>query len=77
MDVDLDGVIAELAPRVLRYVTARVGDSSLAEEIAQESLASLVRCCRNGSAPNLATACVSRGNASRRRRSRSGGLSRE
>jgi RNA polymerase sigma-70 factor (ECF subfamily) len=58
MDVDLDRVITELAPRVLRYVTARLGDSGVAEEIAQESLASLVRCCRNGSAPDSADAYV-------------------
>lgn len=49
--VDLEGKVADLAPRVLRYATARLGDASLAEEVAQESLAALVRHCRNGGAP--------------------------
>jgi RNA polymerase sigma-70 factor, ECF subfamily len=56
--VDLDGTIAELAPRVLRYAIARVGDASLAEEVAQDSLAALVRRCRNGSAPDCPDAFV-------------------
>jgi RNA polymerase sigma-70 factor (ECF subfamily) len=56
--VDLDGTIAELAPRVLRYANARLGDLALAEEIAQESLAALVRACRNGGAPESAEAFV-------------------
>jgi RNA polymerase sigma-70 factor (ECF subfamily) len=56
--VDLDRVIGELAPRVLRYVTARVGDRSLAEEIAQESLAALVRACRLGTPPDSPDAFV-------------------
>jgi RNA polymerase sigma-70 factor (ECF subfamily) len=56
--VDLDGTIAELAPRVLRYAVARLGDPSLAEEVAQESLAALVRRCRNGTAPDSAEAFV-------------------
>jgi len=56
--VDLDGTLSELAPRVLRYLVARLGDVSLAEEIAQESLTALVRCCRNGGAPESAEAFV-------------------
>jgi RNA polymerase sigma-70 factor (ECF subfamily) len=56
--VDLDGTIAELAPRVLRYANARLGDPSLAQDIAQESLAALVRACRNGGAPDSAQAFV-------------------
>lgn len=56
--VDLDGTLSELAPRVLRYLVARLGDASLAEEIAQESLTALVRCCRNGGAPESAEAFV-------------------
>ena len=56
--VDLEGTIAELAPRVLRYAIARVGDAGLAEEVAQDSLAALVRRCRNGSAPDSPEAFV-------------------
>jgi RNA polymerase sigma-70 factor, ECF subfamily len=56
--VDLEGTIAGLAPRVLRYAVARVGEASLAEEIAQESLAALVRRCRNGSPPDCPDAFV-------------------
>jgi len=56
--VDLDEALSQLAPRVLRYLVARLGDVSLAEEIAQESLAALVRCWRNGGAPESADAFV-------------------
>ena len=33
MIVDLDATIAELAPRVLRYARARLGDPALAEDV--------------------------------------------
>jgi RNA polymerase sigma-70 factor (ECF subfamily) len=56
--VDLDATLSELAPRVLRYLVARLGDASLAEEIAQESLSALVRCWRNGGPPESAEAFV-------------------
>jgi len=56
--VDLEGTIAELAPRVLRYANARLADPALAEDVAQESLAALVRACRNGGAPRSAEAFV-------------------
>jgi len=56
--VDLEGTIAELAPRLLRYANARLGDTALAEDVAQESLAALVRACRNGGAPESAEAFV-------------------
>jgi RNA polymerase sigma-70 factor (ECF subfamily) len=56
--VDLERTIGELAPRVLRYANARLGDPSLAEDVAQESLAALVRASRNGSAPESAEAFV-------------------
>lgn len=56
--VDLEAVITELAPRVLRYVTARLGDASLAEEVTQESLASLVRRYRQASPPDSPDAYV-------------------
>ena len=58
MIVDLEGTIAELAPRVLRYANARLADPALAEDVAQESLAALVRACRNGGAPESAEAFV-------------------
>jgi RNA polymerase sigma-70 factor (ECF subfamily) len=56
--VDLEATVAELAPRVLRYANARLGDAALAEDVAQESLAALVRACRNGGAPDSAEAFV-------------------
>jgi RNA polymerase sigma-70 factor (ECF subfamily) len=56
--VDLDATLSDLAPRVLRYLVARLGDVSLAEEIAQESLTALVRCWRKGGAPESAEAFV-------------------
>jgi DNA-directed RNA polymerase specialized sigma24 family protein len=49
--VDLNEAVGALAPRVLRYAVARLGDRSLAEEVAQESLTALVRHCRNGGPP--------------------------
>ena len=55
--VDLERTIGELAPRVLRYTNARLGDPALAEDVAQESLAALVRACRNG-APRFGEAFV-------------------
>jgi RNA polymerase sigma-70 factor, ECF subfamily len=56
--VDLDEAVGALAPRVLRYAVARLGDRSLAEEVAQESLAALVRTWRNGGPPESAEAFV-------------------
>jgi len=56
--VDLARTIGELAPRVLRYANARLGDPAPAEDVAQESLAALVRACRNGGAPDSAEAFV-------------------
>ncbi len=56
--VDLDAAIGDLAPRVLRYAVARLGDASLAEEIAQESLAALVRHWRAGGPPTSPEAFV-------------------
>ena len=58
MSVDLEEALAGLAPRVLRYVCARVGDPSLAEEIAQECLAALVRHWRDAGPPESADAFV-------------------
>ena len=45
MSVDLENALRELAPRLIRYLTARTGDRSLAEDVAQESLIGLVRRC--------------------------------
>jgi RNA polymerase sigma-70 factor (ECF subfamily) len=56
--VDLDEVVTELTPRVLRYLRARLGDASVAEDVAQESLAALVRACRHGAAPESPDAFV-------------------
>jgi RNA polymerase sigma-70 factor, ECF subfamily len=58
VDVDLEEALAGLAPRVLRYAVARVGDASLAEEIAQESLAALVRHWRDAGPPESPDAFV-------------------
>jgi len=56
--VDLDSVVRELAPRVLRYAVARTGDASLGEDVAQESLAALVRHWRRAGPPESAEAFV-------------------
>jgi RNA polymerase sigma factor (sigma-70 family) len=41
--VDLEGVLGDLAPRLLRYATGRTGDLGLGAEIAQDSLTALVQ----------------------------------
>jgi RNA polymerase sigma-70 factor (ECF subfamily) len=41
--VDLEDVLGDLAPRLLRYATGRTGDPGLGEEIAQETLTALVQ----------------------------------
>jgi len=56
--VELDAAIRELTPRVLRYSLARTGEADLAEEIAQESLAALVRHWRASGPPESAEAFV-------------------
>jgi RNA polymerase sigma-70 factor, ECF subfamily len=56
--VDLDEAVGALAPRVLRYAAARLGDRSLAEEVAQECLTSLVRAWRGGKPPGSPEAFV-------------------
>jgi RNA polymerase sigma-70 factor (ECF subfamily) len=58
INVDLDGTIRDLAPRVLRYAIARTGDASLGEDVAQESLAALVRRWRRNGPPASAEAFV-------------------
>jgi RNA polymerase sigma factor CnrH len=49
-------VIRELAPGLLRYCIARTRDRGLAEEIAQESLAALIRRLNRHGAPESAQA---------------------
>jgi len=56
--VDLEEAVGALAPRLLRYAVARLGDVSLAEDVAQESLTALVRRCRNGGPPESVEAFV-------------------
>ena len=56
--VDLDEAVGALAPRVLRYATARLGDRGLAEEVSQECLTALVRRFRNGGPPESPEAFV-------------------
>jgi RNA polymerase sigma-70 factor (ECF subfamily) len=55
---DLDEVVAALAPRVLRYAVARTGDVCAAEDVAQESLAALVRHWRRSGPPECPDAFV-------------------
>lgn len=56
--MDLDETVGALAPRVLRYAAARLGDRGLADEVAQESLTSLVRAWRGGGPPDSPEAFV-------------------
>ncbi len=57
-DTDLEGTVAEMAPRVLRYAVARTGDVSAGEDVAQESLEALVRHWRRSGPPESADAFV-------------------
>ncbi len=41
--MDLTSEVEEIAPRLLRYCLAATGDRALAEEVAQEALAALVK----------------------------------
>lgn len=56
MIVDLESIIRELTPGLLRYCTARTRDRGLAEEIAQESLAALIMRWNRYGAPESAQA---------------------
>ncbi len=49
--MDLEATVRALAPKVLGYCIMRTGDPSLAEEIAQDSLAALVHRCRRHGSP--------------------------
>jgi RNA polymerase sigma factor (sigma-70 family) len=56
MIVDLENIIREMTPGLLRYCMARTRDRSLAEEIAQESLIALIMRLKNRGAPESAQA---------------------
>ena len=56
--VTLEAALSELAPRVLRYCVGYMGDRSLGEEVAQESLAVLVKEWRTSGPPRNPDAFV-------------------
>jgi RNA polymerase sigma-70 factor, ECF subfamily len=56
MIVDLENIIRELTPGLLRYCRARTRDRNLAEEIAQESLVALIMRWNSHGAPESAKA---------------------
>ena len=58
LHVSLESALSELAPRVLRYCVGYMGDRSLGEEAAQESLAALVRAWRTSGPPRNPDAFV-------------------
>lgn len=58
MNVDLERVVPDLAPRLYRYALGRIGDASLAEDVAQECLMALVRRWRHQGPPESAEAFV-------------------
>jgi RNA polymerase sigma-70 factor (ECF subfamily) len=58
LDADLEPIIRDLAPRVLRYAVARTGEVCAGEDVAQESLAALVRRWRRSGPPESAEAFV-------------------
>jgi RNA polymerase sigma factor (sigma-70 family) len=49
--VDLEEVVRDLAPRLLRYAVGRTGSRGLGEEVAQEALTALVRRWRGAGPP--------------------------
>jgi RNA polymerase sigma-70 factor (ECF subfamily) len=58
LHVTLEAVLSELAPRLLRYCVGYMGDRSLGEEVAQESLAALVKAWRTSGPPGNPDAFV-------------------
>ena len=54
----LEVVLGDLAPRVLRYCVGYLGDRSLGEEVAQESLAALVKAWNTAGPPRNPDAFV-------------------
>jgi RNA polymerase sigma-70 factor (ECF subfamily) len=58
MIVDLENIIRELTPGLIRYCKSRIRNQSLAEEIAQESLVALVQRWKRHGAPDSPQAFV-------------------
>ncbi len=58
MGVDLENIVREMTPGLIRYCMARTRDRSLAEEIAQESLVALVQRWKKRGAPDFPQAFV-------------------
>jgi RNA polymerase sigma-70 factor (ECF subfamily) len=56
--MDLETVVRELAPQLLRYALGRTGDPALAEEVAQDALAALVQRWHRHGPPECAAAFV-------------------
>ncbi len=56
--MDLNAIVSELAPRLLRYCLGRSGSPELAEDVAQDALSVLVQRCRAGNPPDHAEAFV-------------------
>ncbi len=56
--MELETVVRELAPQLLRYALGRTGDPALAEEVAQDALAALVQRWRRHGPPECAAAFV-------------------
>jgi RNA polymerase sigma-70 factor (ECF subfamily) len=56
--MDLDAAVRDLAPRLIGYCLLRTGDRALAEDLAQESLAALVRHWRRRGPPDSPAAFV-------------------
>jgi RNA polymerase sigma-70 factor (ECF subfamily) len=56
--MELETVVQELAPQLLRYALGRTGDPTLAEEVAQDALAALVQRWRRHGPPECAAAFV-------------------
>ena len=58
LHVTLEAALSDLAPRVLRYCVGYMGDRSLGEEVAQESLTVLVKAWRTTGPPTNPDAFV-------------------
>lgn len=56
--MDLEALVDELAPRVVRYCRSAVGEASLGDEVAQEALTALVRQWRLHGPPECPAAFV-------------------
>jgi RNA polymerase sigma factor (sigma-70 family) len=54
--MELEIVVRELAPQLLRYALGQTGDPSLAEEVAQDALAALVQQWRRHGPPDCPAA---------------------